>query len=347
MKKSRSDEGLVIAVVGATGAVGCEFIELLNSCNLAIAEVRLFASARSAGKAIEVRGKSVIIEELGDSCFDGVDIAFFSAGKGISREWAPRAVRAGAWAVDNSSAFRMDPAVPLVIPEVNPNALDSCKGPSIVAVPNCSTIVALVAVTPLHRVARVKRMVVSTYQAASGAGAAAMRELEMQAHDFVHGRPLKTDIFGRQYLFNCFSHNSAVGDHGNNEEEAKLLFETRKIWADDGVRVSATCVRVPVLRAHSEAIWLEFESPLSETEARRILSSAPGVEIVDDRKRNSFPEPINAAGRDPVLVGRIRTDWSIPDSLGLQLFVAGDQIRIGAALTGWNIAQLIASRVPS
>ena len=348
MKKVAEVRSRVIAVVGATGAVGAEFLELLGSgvgeTSIAPNRVRLFASARSAGKSIQVAGRAHVVEALRPGCFDGVDIAFFSAGKSISKEWAPQAVASGAWVVDNSSCFRMDPATPLVIPEVNPEALDSCRGPSIVAVPNCSTIVALVAVTPLHRVAKVRRMTVATYQAASGAGAAAMRELEAQAHDFAASRPMTSDIFGRQYLFNCFSHNSAIGASGYNEEEAKLLHETRKIWCDADVRVTATCVRVPVLRAHCEAIGLEFERPLSEAHAREILANAPSLEIVDDRAGNRFPEPLLAAGRDPVLVGRIRADWSLEPGMGLQLFVAGDQIRIGAALTGWRIAELIAAR---
>ena len=345
MKSFVKSNNFTIAVVGATGAVGAEFIKLLGSNGVSADRVRLFASERSAGRSISVGGNSVVVEALKPGCFAEVGIAFFSAGKGISKSWAAQAVASGAWVVDNSSAFRMNVEVPLIIPEVNANALDACKGPSIVAVPNCSTIVALVAATPLHRVAKVRRMTVATYQAASGAGAAAMRELESQAHAFVENTPMQTEIFGRQYLFNCFSHNSAIGPEGYNEEEAKLLHETRKIWSDDTVRITATCVRVPVLRAHCEAIGLEFETPLTEVRAREILGAASGVELVDDRINNRFPEPLNAAGRDPVLVGRIRADWSLPPGMGLQMFVAGDQIRIGAALTGWNIAELIAARI--
>lgn len=344
MSFSQKGGAFNLAVVGATGAVGAEFIQLLIQSGVAPSRVRLFASQRSAGKTIAVGDRVLTVEALSAGCFSGVDIAFFSAGKAISKEWAPQAVAAGVWVVDNSSAFRMDPTVALVIPEVNADAIDVRQGPAIVAVPNCSTIVALVAATPLHRVARVRRMTVATYQAASGAGAAAMRELETQAHDFAGGRAMNTAIFGRQYLFNCFSHNSAIGADGYNEEEAKLLHETRKIWSDPSVRITATCVRVPVLRAHCEAIGLEFESPLSEVQAREILATAPGVEVVDDRAANRFPEPLDAAGRDPVLVGRIRSDWSLEPGMGLQLFVAGDQIRIGAALTGWRIAELIAAR---
>ncbi|MSR44196.1 MAG: aspartate-semialdehyde dehydrogenase [Phycisphaerales bacterium] len=333
-----------VAVVGATGAVGAEFIQILSSSGALVDRIRLFASPQSAGRKITVGHREVVVESLSPHCFDGVDVAFFSAGKGISKAWAPQAVGSGAWVVDNSSAFRMDDQVPLIIPEVNASALDSCDKPSIVAVPNCSTIVALVAVTPLHRVAQVKRMTIATYQAASGAGAAAMRELLSQAHDFCNDRPMKTDIFGRQYLFNCFSHNSTVGVEGYNEEESKLLHETRKIWNDSSVRVTATCVRVPVVRAHCEAIGLEFASAMIESQAREILRNAPGVQVVDDRANNRFPEPLDAAGKDPVLVGRIRADWSLEPGMGLQMFVAGDQIRIGAALTGWRIAELIRAR---
>jgi aspartate-semialdehyde dehydrogenase len=273
-----------------------------------------------------------------------VDLAFFAASGAVSREWAPQAVAAGAWVVDKSSAFRMDPACPLVIPEANGEELDALRAPSIVAVPNCSTIIALMAVTPLHRAAGVARMVVSTYQAASGAGAAAMAELERQAHDWSAGRPLDTRIFGRQYLFNLFSHDSAVGTDGQNEEERKLVLETRRIWRDPHVAVSATCVRVPVLRAHSESINLTFRTPLPEARAREVLAAAPGLRIVDDCAANRFPEPLEAAGRDEVLVGRIRADGSQPDGMGLSMFVAGDQIRKGAALTGVQIAERLLAR---
>jgi aspartate-semialdehyde dehydrogenase len=349
MQKDIGHRAVRVGIVGVSGAVGEEFLALLGEAALLLSEVRLYASERSAGRKVAVGGGVVEISVLSPGCFEGLDIVFFSAGKHISRQWAPEAVRAGAWAIDNSSAFRMDPSVPLVIPGVNDSALDACESPCIVAVPNCSTIVALVAVTPLHRIARVSRMVISTYQAVSGAGAAAMRELEAQAHDYAHGRPLKSPIFGRPCLFNCFSHNSAIGESGYNEEEAKLLHETRKIWSDSEVRVTATCVRVPVLRAHCEAISLEFASPLSPEAAREALANSPGIKIVDDRAANAFPEPIAAAGRDPVLVGRIRGDWSLAPGMGLSLFVAGDQIRIGAALTGLNIARAILrrSRVPT
>ena len=333
-----------VAVVGGTGAVGQELLELLASRAFPARSLRIFASARSAGSVLRALGRDVPVEPLALGCFVGIDLAFFAASGAVSREWAPQAVAAGAWVVDKSSAFRMDPACPLVIPEANGDELDALHAPSIVAVPNCSTIIALMAATPLHRAAGVARMVVSTYQAASGAGAAAMAELERQAHDWSAGRPLDTRIFGRQYIFNLFSHDSAVGDDGQNEEERKLVLETRRIWRDPAVSVSATCVRVPVLRAHAESITLTFRAPLPEARARDLLAAAPGLRIVDDRAGNRFPEPLEAAGRDEVLVGRIRADPGQPDGMGLSMFVVGDQIRKGAALTGVQVAERLLAR---
>jgi aspartate-semialdehyde dehydrogenase len=328
-----------VAVVGATGAVGEELLALLAERRFPVRNLRLFASARSAGRTLHALGRDVTVEPLVPGCFAGTDIAFFSASGGVSKEWAPQAVAAGAWAIDKSSAFRMDRRYPLAIPEVNGEVLDALQSPTIVAVPNCTTIIALMAVTPLHREVGVARMVISTYQSASGAGAAAMAELERQAHDWSAGRPLDTAIFGRQYLFNLFSHNSAIGEDGQNEEERKLVDETRKIWCDPDVLVSATCVRVPVLRAHSESINLTFRTPISEARAREVLAAAPGIRIVDDRAANRFPEPLAATGRDEVLVGRIRADHSQPNGFGLNLFISGDQVRKGAALNGIQIAE--------
>jgi len=332
-----------VAVVGATGAVGHEFLSVLSQRHFPMCTLTLFASARSAGARVpytrDGRTHELPVLALDEESLTGFDVVFFSAGKSVSKQFAPAAAANGALVVDNSSAFRMDPAYPLVVPEVNGAVLDQLEAPTIVANPNCSTIIALVAVHPLHAKARVRRMVVSTYQAASGAGALAMRELEQQAHDFAAGRSLSTEIFGRQYLFNCFSHNSAVGPDGSNEEETKLLLESRKIWADETVGISATCVRVPTLRAHCESINLTFERPLGEDEARELLRRAPGIEVIDDRTNNRFPEPLGAAGRDPVLVGRIRADNSQPQGMGLSLFVAGDQLRKGAALNAVQIAE--------
>lgn len=338
-----------VAVVGATGAVGHEFLSILSKRRFPLANLTLFASSRSAGARVpfqrDGRTHELPVQPLDEGSLSGFDLVFFSAGKSVSKAFAPAAVGAGALVVDNSSAFRMDPAYPLVVPEVNGQVLESIDRPTIVANPNCSTILALVAVHPLHARARVTRMVVSTYQAASGAGAKAMRELEQQARDFAADRPLSTEFFGRQYLFNCFSHNSSVGPDGYNEEETKLLLESRKIWNDPSVAVTATCVRVPTLRAHCESINLSFERPLGEEEAREILRRAPGVEVLDDRANNRFPEPLLASGRDPVLVGRIRADLSQTPGMGLNLFIAGDQLRKGAALNAVQIAeQLLPSR---
>ncbi len=333
-----------VAVVGATGAVGEELLGLLGSRGFPLRSLRAFAGERGAGRTVRAAGHEATVERLAPGCFEGIDVAFFGASAAVSREWAPRAVAAGAWVVDKSSAFRMDPACPLVIPEVNGGELDALRGPAIVAVPNCTTIIALMAVSPLHREAGVARMVVSTYQAASGAGAAAMEELAQQARDWSAGRALDTRIFGRQYLFNLFSHDSRVGDDGQNDEERKLVDETRRIWGDPAVQVSATCVRVPVLRAHSESINLTFRRPLTEARARELLAAAPGVRIVDDRAANRFPEPLAASGRDEVLVGRIRADAGQAPGMGLSLFVSGDQIRKGAALNGVQIAERLLQR---
>ena len=242
--------------------------------------------------------------------------------------------------IDNSSAFRMDPDTPLVVPEVNPQDISKHKG--IIANPNCSTIIMNVPVWPIHQAVGVERVVASTYQAASGAGAAAMAELEQQARDWAEGKPLTQAIFGRQYIWNLFSHNSNIDpETGYNEEETKMIRETHKIFGDHSLRVSVTCVRVPVLRAHSESINLTLKKPLSEAEAREILASAPGVRLVDDREANQHPEPIMASDQDDVLVGRLRADAGQPKGMGLEMFVAGDQIRKGAALNAIQIAELL------
>jgi len=334
-----------IAIVGATGAVGRELLSLLVERRFPCADLRLLASRRSAGTAVSHGDASIVVEELTETSFEDVDLALFSAGGSISRRFAPMAVAAGATVIDNSSCFRMNDDVPLVVPEINGDVLGSDRyaigrgEPGIIANPNCSTIIALMAVTPLHRAVGIRHMVVCTYQAASGAGAALMAELEQQARDYAEGRPYTTDISGRQYLFNVFSHDSAIGNDGCNEEERKLLRETHRIWGDDSVRISATCVRVPVLRAHAEAIHLTLRAPLDASAARNLLAGAPGVQIVDDRAGNRFPEPIHASGRDDVLVGRIRSDASDPDGLGLALFACGDQLRKGAALNAIQIGE--------
>jgi len=329
-----------VAIAGVTGAVGQEFLELLEQRNFPLSNLKMLASSRSAGKKIDFMGKTYTVEEMTEESFKDVDIALFSAGGSQSKKFAPAAVRDGCIVVDNSSAFRMDPNAPLVVPEVNPEAIREHKG--IIANPNCSTIIMNVAVWPLHQVAPVERVVCSTYQAASGAGAAAMEELEQQARDWTEGRPLTMDIFGRQYMWNLFSHNSPIdGATGYNEEELKMVNETRKIFGIPDMSVTATCIRVPVLRAHCESINLTFKpgAGMDPDRAREILAKAPGVEILDDREANKFPEPLNVSGRDPVQVGRIRRDLSQPEGQGLELFVAGDQIRKGAALNAVQIAE--------
>ncbi|MBI1367509.1 MAG: aspartate-semialdehyde dehydrogenase [Planctomycetes bacterium] len=333
-----------LAIAGVTGAVGQEFLTILEQRQFPFASIKMLASARSAGKTLTFKGKTYTIEELTESSFDGVDMALFSAGGSISKKFAPIAAAKGCVVVDNSSAFRMDPNVPLVVPEVNPDAIDRHKG--IIANPNCSTIIMNVPVWPLHQAAGVKRIVISTYQAASGAGAAAMAELENQAHQWSRGESITSDIFKRQYIWNLFSHNSKIDPAtGYNEEETKMLKETHKIFGETSIGITATCVRVPVLRAHCESINLQFESPLTEQQAREILAAAPGVTVIDDREANKHPEPLTASHQDDVFVGRIRRDWSQPEGYGLDLFVSGDQIRKGAALNAVQIAELLLEKV--
>ncbi len=328
-----------VTIVGATGAVGVEMLELLAQRDFPASSVKLLASPRSAGREMTYRDDTLVVEALTDEAFNDIDLALFSAGGEVSRTFAPRAIAAGATVIDNSSAFRMDDDVPLIVPEINGKVLDRWDGPGVIANPNCSTIIALMAVTPIHHAVGVERMVVATYQSASGGGAAMMAELEQQARDFAAGDPLTTDIVGRPYLFNVFSHNSPVGPDGANEEERKLVQETRKIWNQPDARVTGTCVRVPVLRAHCEAINLTLGGPLNADEARSILDVAPGVCVVDNPMANRFPEPILASGKDDVLVGRIRADDSQAPGRGLSLFVAGDQLRKGAALNAIQIAE--------
>lgn len=328
-----------VAIVGATGAVGQEFRTILSERRFPAKRYRLLASARSAGKPLEWIGGPSRVEELTARAFEGCSLALFSAGASVSREFAPAAVKAGAVVVDNSSAFRMDPTVPLVVPEVNREAIAAHRG--IIANPNCSTIIMLAPLAPLHRENRVRRVVVATYQAASGAGARALAELEAQTRDVLEGRPAKPEVFPHPCAFNVFSHNAAVGEDGYNGEEMKMIAESRKILGDADIQIAPTCMRVPVRRAHTEALTIEFERPMPEERAREILSRAPGCRLVDDRRANHFPMPLEASGRDEVLVGRIRQDPSVPDRRGIQLIVSGDQLRKGAALNAVQIAELL------
>ena len=330
----------VVAVVGATGAVGVEFMQVLEQRKFPLSELRLFASARSAGKTLPFRGKPVPVQELTDDSFGGVDIALFSAGGTQSKRYAQSAVKAGAVVVDNSSAFRMDPNVPLVVPEINPEAAKRHKG--IIANPNCSTIISITPLWPIHKRNRVKRIIVSTYQAASGAGAAAMEELRESTRAYLEGKPYHNTVLPHPYAFNLFSHNSKIDPaNGYNEEEMKVVKETHKIFGDPDIRIAATAVRVPVLRAHSIAINFECEKPITPAEVRQIVANAPGVKVVDDPERNYFPMPKDASGGDPILVGRIRQDISDPSGRSIAMFVAGDQLLKGAALNGVQIAELL------
>jgi aspartate-semialdehyde dehydrogenase len=333
----------VIAIVGATGAVGVELLKCLEGRGFPVGGLRLLASSRSAGKTMTFKGETVTVETLTPDAFAGVDIALFSAGGAISREFASHAVRAGAVVVDNSSAFRMDADVPLVVPEINPEAIKGHKG--IIANPNCSTIIALVPLWPIHRRYKVKRLIAATYQAASGAGQAAMDELVAGTRAVLDGTPFEPKVIPYPYAFNVFSHNSRVDpETGYNEEETKLLKESRKIMGEPELRVSATCVRVPVLRAHSEALTVECERPVTPAAVRELLSSAPGVRVVDDRAANRFPMPLDASGRDEILVGRIRADTSDPTGHSFAMFVAGDQLLKGAALNAVQIAEHLVAR---
>jgi len=328
----------VVAIAGATGAVGVELMQCLEQRQFPLAELRLLASARSAGKSMKFRGRDIKVQELTDQSLEGVDIALFSAGGAQSKRFAPAAVKAGAVVVDNSSAFRMDPNTPLVVPEINAGALAKHNGT--IANPNCVAIVGATPLWPLHQHAHIKRIVMSTYQAASGAGAAAMEELSESTKAYLEGRAFTPKVLPHPYAFNVFSHNTKVDpETGYNEEETKVMQETRKIFGEPNLRVTATCVRVPVLRAHCIAMNVEFEAPLSPAEARAILAKAPGVRVVDELERNYFPMPVDASGKDEVLVGRIRKDVSDPTGATLSLFVAGDQLRKGAALNAVQIAE--------
>jgi len=328
----------VVAVVGATGAVGVELIRCLEQRRFPLAELRLFASARSAGKTLEFRGKQLRVQELTDKSFGGVQIGLFSAGGATSKKFAKAALDAGTIIVDNSSAFRMDPTVPLVIPEINPQTIATHKG--VIANPNCSAIISITPLWPIHRKNRLRRMIISTYQAASGAGAAAMEELRESTRAYLDGRPFQPKVLPHPYAFNAFSHNTKVDPATlHNEEETKVINETRKIFGDSELAIGVTCIRIPVLRAHCVSVTFECERPITPDEVREMLSSAPGVKVVDDAARNYFPMPVDASGKDEILVGRIRRDLSDSTGRSISIFSAGDQLRKGAALNAVQIAE--------
>lgn len=326
-----------VAIVGATGAVGQELLTLLQERAFPVTRLRLFASPRSAGTPVRFRGEELAIETLPQDGDLDADVVFSSAGGALSKAHARAWAAHGAVVIDNTSAWRMDRDTPLVVPEVNAAAAREHRG--IVANPNCSTIIALMALAPLHRAFGLRRATVATYQAVSGAGAKGIDELTRLTRAALDGRDEAPAAFDHDIAFNLFSHDSEIGEDGYNVEERKLTLESRKILAAPQLRISATCVRVPVYRAHSEAIHAEFAGPVDPNAAREVLAAAPGVRIVDDRAANRFPMPREASGQDDVLVGRIRADASLPG--GVALFAAGDQIRKGAALNAVQIAETL------
>jgi len=331
-------EDLHVAIVGATGAVGVEMLKTLEKRNFPAAKITPLASARSAGKTLPFRGKGLTVQELTRESFEGVDIALFSAGGGTSTEFAPAAVRAGAVVVDNSSAFRMDDSVPLVVPEINAAAVAENNG--IIANPNCSTIVTVMALYPLHQAFGVKRIFASTYQAVSGSGAMGIVELERQVGEIAAGQSPTRDVYPHQIAFNVLPHVDVFLDDGYTKEEMKMVHESRKIMGLPEFRASVTCVRVPVYRAHSVAVSAEFERTVSVEAAREAIIAAPGIDLNDEVANNGYPLPLELAGRDNCQVGRIRKDCAFDN--GLSFWVAGDQLLKGAALNAVQIAEEVA-----
>lgn len=334
----------VIAILGATGAVGVELVRSLETRQFPVAELRLLASERSAGRSVGFRGREIVVETVSERAFAGVDIAFFSAGADLSRVWAPVALDTGAFVIDNSSAFRMDPSVPLVVPEVNAAAL--AGGARLIANPNCVAAIATVALAPLLRTWSITRLTMVTYQSASGAGAAAMEELRDSTAAAIEGRPYSPVVLPHPYAFNLFSHNAPVNtETGYNGEEEKVIAETRRILGRPRLPVGITCVRVPVLRAHSIAISFRLDNLVTPEQVRARVDGAPGLRLVDDRAGNRFPMPCEATGAEEVLVGRIRTDLGDPSGRTIAMFVSGDQLLKGAALNAVQIAEALRAPV--
>ncbi|HYM21131.1 MAG TPA: aspartate-semialdehyde dehydrogenase [Candidatus Kapabacteria bacterium] len=327
-----------LGVVGATGAVGTEMFRILEERNFPYSSLRAFASERSVGKTVHCNGKAIKVELLESRIFADLDIALFSAGSNITKQFRDDAKKAGCLIIDNSSAYRMDKDVPLVIPEING---EDCKWHhGLIAVPNCAAIVMLMAVHPIRQLAKIRRIVVSTYQAASGAGAKALAELESQTKDIVEGKVAVPNILPYQIAFNLFSHNTTINEAGYNGEEWKVIHESKKILHDESISITVTCIRVAVARAHSESVNIEFaDKRPSIDKVRNILNHSPGVRLVDDRTNNYFPMPLEASGSDDVLVGRLRNDISNPNAI--DLFVSGDQLRKGAALDAIQIAEYV------
>ena len=327
-----------VAIVGATGAVGAEMLVCLEQRNFPLGKLKLLASARSAGKRLKFRGEDVVVEELTHDSFAGVDIALFSAGGGISKEFAPSAAAAGAVVIDNSSAFRMDADVPLVVPEINPQAAKN-RPRGIIANPNCTTIISLMALAPLHEAFGLKAVIASSYQAVSGSGAQGIIELEEQVNAIVSGKPFTPKVYPRQIAFNVIPQVDVFTDNGYTKEELKMLNESRKIMGLSELKVSCTCVRVPVYRSHSVSITAQFEKPVDVDAARAAYAGKPGVQVVDDPSNKIFPVPLDTTGKDDCLVGRIRKNIVLDNAL--DLWVVGDQVRKGAALNAVQIAEIL------
>lgn len=328
-----------VAVVGATGAVGREMLNVLEERKFPIDELRLMASERSVGVELTYRGQDLVVQVLNEKSFDGIDIALFSAGGSISQEFAPIAAKAGAIAIDNTSAFRMDPEVPLIVPEVNPEAIGEYKKKGIIANPNCSTIQMVVMLKPIQEAVGLKRVVVSTYQSTSGAGQKAVDELSAQVRSLFNQESIETKVFPHTIAFNCIPHIDVFTESGYTKEELKMILETRKILDDEKLRITATCVRVPVFHSHSESVNIETDKKLSVAEARELLSQAPGVILKDNFADNEYPMGLDAGGQDEVFVGRIREDESIKN--GLNVWVVADNLRKGAALNAVQIAEVL------
>ena len=335
--RPRSSSPKHLAIVGATGAVGIEMLRVLERRNFPVASLRLLASPRSAGKKLTFRGQELTVEPLAEKSFEGIDIALFSAGGGISKEFAPHAVKAGAIVVDNSSAFRMDPDVPLVVPEIN--AADAAAHFGILANPNCTTAITLMAVHPLHQAFGLKRIIASSYQAVSGTGAMAIEELRQQVEAIASGKPVKREVYPHQIAFNVLPHVDSFLEDGYTREEMKMQNEGRRILKLPSLTASVTCVRVPVYRAHSVAVTAEFEKPVSLEKAREVINAAPGVRLHDDPAKAVYPMPIECSGEDDCRVGRLRLDCALPNAL--TFWVAGDQLLKGAALNAVQIAEII------
>jgi aspartate-semialdehyde dehydrogenase len=327
----------IVAITGATGAVGTEFIKLLEQRNYPLQTLKLLASVRSVGKQLRFRDQTLTVEELRPEAFQDVDVTFFAAGGDRSKEFVPVAVEAGVLVIDNSSAFRMKEGVPLVVPEINAEAARRHKG--LIANPNCSTIQMVVSLNPLHQESPLQRVVVSTYQAVSGAGASGMQELLDQVSDYTQGNSLRSQTFPKQILFNLIPHIDVFQENGYTKEEMKMVLETRKIMSVPELPVSATCVRVPVLRAHSEAIWVETEAKISEARARELFIQAPGIKLVDERKPGGYPVPWEVSETFDTYVGRVREDLSHPR--GLTFWCVADQLYKGAALNAIQIAEVL------